>query len=420
MTILHPRLFLAICGAACLIAFTPEGRRPPAELAAIDESAIGSSARARRRAAALASGRRRSRGAAGACRAAERRRRSASTTPVPCAGAPLVRHPSSAARGSVERRGPRGPIRRCGPPGPGAAARGRPQLGLLRPSGTRRQARRRRPRRLPRATPTSRPNSLMPTSQAPAPAVSALSAIAPSPPAAAPAPTRPRRRRLRSVRRPRSSTIGATSRAWRRSPRRRTTRPSDRRWNGRPCAPTPIRPSRRSPPSSRPIRPGQAAAGFATGEEAELAAHPEAPAKVAEFFAGGPPQTSAGKIAAARAAKATGRSDEAAQIIRALWRDGNFDALTESVILRDFGASLAQGRSQISRRPPDLRRLRRRRHARRGACRSRRSGAGRGSHRGRSRADERRAAEGCSPGAPRRSWPVVFQGPVRPSRRPRL
>ena len=75
-------------------------------------------------------------------------------------------------------------------------------------------------------------------------------------------------------------------------------------------------------------------------EEAELAAHPEAPAKVAEFFAGGQPQTSAGKIAAARAAKATGRSDEAAQIIRPLWRNGNFDALTEGVILRDFGASL--------------------------------------------------------------------------------
>jgi soluble lytic murein transglycosylase len=77
-------------------------------------------------------------------------------------------------------------------------------------------------------------------------------------------------------------------------------------------------------------------------EEVELAAHPEAPAKVAEFFAGGQPQTSAGKIAAARAAKATGRSDEAAQIIRALWRDGNFDALTEGVILRDFGPLLVK------------------------------------------------------------------------------
>ena len=37
MTILHPRLLLAICGAACLIALTPQWRRPPAELAAIDK-----------------------------------------------------------------------------------------------------------------------------------------------------------------------------------------------------------------------------------------------------------------------------------------------------------------------------------------------------------------------------------------------
>ena len=77
-------------------------------------------------------------------------------------------------------------------------------------------------------------------------------------------------------------------------------------------------------------------------QEAELAAHPEAPATVAEFFAGRAPQTSAGKYAAARAAKAMGRNDEAPRIIRSLWRDGNFDGLTESVILRDFGASLAK------------------------------------------------------------------------------
>jgi soluble lytic murein transglycosylase len=77
-------------------------------------------------------------------------------------------------------------------------------------------------------------------------------------------------------------------------------------------------------------------------QEAELAAHPEASAKVADFFASSPPQSSAGKIAAARAAQAMGRSDEAAQIIRALWRDGNFDSLAESVILREFGASLTK------------------------------------------------------------------------------
>ncbi|MGH6797394.1 MAG: hypothetical protein ACREDI_03305, partial [Roseiarcus sp.] len=77
-------------------------------------------------------------------------------------------------------------------------------------------------------------------------------------------------------------------------------------------------------------------------QEAELAAHAEPPAKVAAYFAGDPPQSSAGKIAAARAAQATGRSEEASQIIRALWRDGNFDSPTETVILREFGASLTK------------------------------------------------------------------------------
>ena len=77
-------------------------------------------------------------------------------------------------------------------------------------------------------------------------------------------------------------------------------------------------------------------------QETELAAHPMSPAQVAAFFAGEPPQSSAGKIATARAAQATGRAEEASQIIRALWREGNFDALTESVILRDFGASLSK------------------------------------------------------------------------------
>ena len=77
-------------------------------------------------------------------------------------------------------------------------------------------------------------------------------------------------------------------------------------------------------------------------QEAELVAHPLAPAQVAAFFAAEPPQSSAGKIAAARAARAMGQAEEASQIIRALWRDGSFDALTESVMLRDFGASLAK------------------------------------------------------------------------------
>ena len=76
--------------------------------------------------------------------------------------------------------------------------------------------------------------------------------------------------------------------------------------------------------------------------EAELLGSSEAPAKVAAYFASEPPQTSAGMIAEARAANATGRSDEGARIIRALWRDGDLDPSTEALILRNFGATLTR------------------------------------------------------------------------------
>ena len=75
-------------------------------------------------------------------------------------------------------------------------------------------------------------------------------------------------------------------------------------------------------------------------QEADLLVHPPSASAVAEFFAAEPPQSSAGKLAAARAAAAEGRVDEAIRIVRALWRDGNFDGWTESAILRDFGVSL--------------------------------------------------------------------------------
>ena len=89
--------------------------------------------------------------------------------------------------------------------------------------------------------------------------------------------------------------------------------------------------------------PGWPRSGWIRGrQEAELAAHPEAPAKVADYFALAPPESGAGKIADARAASALGRADEAAQIIRPLWRDGAFNSFTESVILRDFGGLLTK------------------------------------------------------------------------------
>ena len=75
-------------------------------------------------------------------------------------------------------------------------------------------------------------------------------------------------------------------------------------------------------------------------QEADLLVHPPSPSAVAEFFAAEPPQSSAGKLAAARAEAAKGRADEAIRIVRELWREGNIDAWTESAILRDFGVVL--------------------------------------------------------------------------------
>ena len=75
-------------------------------------------------------------------------------------------------------------------------------------------------------------------------------------------------------------------------------------------------------------------------QEAELLVHSLSPAAVETFFADEPPESSAGKLALARAAGAMGRADEAIRTVRELWRDGNFDAWTESTILREFGGVL--------------------------------------------------------------------------------
>ena len=77
-------------------------------------------------------------------------------------------------------------------------------------------------------------------------------------------------------------------------------------------------------------------------QEAALLVNPEPAAKVAAFFAAEPARTGAGTIVEARAATAAGRPGEAGRIIRALWRDGNFDFSTESLILREFGAVIAR------------------------------------------------------------------------------
>lgn len=77
-------------------------------------------------------------------------------------------------------------------------------------------------------------------------------------------------------------------------------------------------------------------------QEAHLYTERPAPARVAALFAAGPPRTPPGQLAAARAALDAGRRDEAIGIVRALWRDGDFDAWAEGVILKEFGAGLTR------------------------------------------------------------------------------
>ena len=77
-------------------------------------------------------------------------------------------------------------------------------------------------------------------------------------------------------------------------------------------------------------------------QEAHLYAERAAPGVVAALFAGDPPRTPAGKLAAARAALDAGRRDEAAGIVRALWRDSDLDAWTEGAVLKEFASALTR------------------------------------------------------------------------------
>ena len=66
------------------------------------------------------------------------------------------------------------------------------------------------------------------------------------------------------------------------------------------------------------------------------------PADTLATLGASPPLTSAGRIALARADLALGKRDEAQSVIRALWRDVDFDPATETVALREFGAMLTR------------------------------------------------------------------------------
>jgi len=77
-------------------------------------------------------------------------------------------------------------------------------------------------------------------------------------------------------------------------------------------------------------------------EEARLYTQRAAPEVIAARFAGDPPRTPAGKLAAARAALDAGRRDAAAAIVRALWREADLDAWSEGAILKEFAAALTR------------------------------------------------------------------------------
>ncbi len=67
-----------------------------------------------------------------------------------------------------------------------------------------------------------------------------------------------------------------------------------------------------------------------------------APERVAAIFDQDAPRTPPGKLALARAMTALGRADDATTLVRSLWRASDFDAWTESAVLKDFGAILTR------------------------------------------------------------------------------
>jgi soluble lytic murein transglycosylase len=67
-----------------------------------------------------------------------------------------------------------------------------------------------------------------------------------------------------------------------------------------------------------------------------------APQVVAALFTSEPPRTPPGDLAAARAAMEAGRREEADKLVRTLWREADFDAWTESAVLKEFAGALTR------------------------------------------------------------------------------
>ena len=341
MTNLHPRLAAALCAAALLIAFVPGGRRPPAETAAPDgrEAQLALASRVNPAPERIDDAHPSDGGPAAAVRlppppdAASSD--AASTRAV---GAPLPATQPSPAPGTSPSEASPSPVAAEPPPAPASApatvasADVKVQLAYASPEAT---------------APTSAPAPDLAPSAAGALAAiapAAPAAAAPSPPAASapsaatPAPSLPAPSPVSSqaaILYNRGDVAGLKALA------RTASDPARRSALEWASLRADAHPTFAALAAFLESHPGWPSRGWIRErQEAELAAHPEPSAKVAEFFAGDPPQTAAGKIAAARAAKAVGHNDEATRIIRALWRDGNFDGLTETVVLRDFGASL--------------------------------------------------------------------------------
>jgi soluble lytic murein transglycosylase len=302
MTNLHPRLFLGLCGAACLIALTPQGRRPPSELIAVDESALGRS------------------GPIVGSRPSGADRRNGDV--VPSASAPVpaapTRLPEEARTGGADL--------------PPEAPPDAPSPSLARGPSYTDSAAQFAYAGIPGAPPAVYAlSAILPIAPPPAPSPQAT-----LPPTPSPEPTLPRAPEA-AILYNRGDAAGLAGLA---QASNDAAERSGLEWASLRVS---THPSFAALADFVKAHPGWPSRGWIRDrQETELAAHPEAPAKIAEFFAGDSPQTSVGTIAAARAAKAMGRGDEATQMIRALWRDGNFDALTEGVILRDFGALLTK------------------------------------------------------------------------------
>jgi soluble lytic murein transglycosylase len=299
MRILRFAPLLAVAGAACVVAWTPHGHSPPPEVATLDRAAVSRVVSAPTTTASMTSG-----------------PKSLPATPPPDSGSAPSTSPEAAGRdlpstdrvpalpGEVARSDKEAKVQFAYASLDGAA----PALGA--PSAV---------------TPPSETASLEPP--APPPATSAPAADSALPPPRSPEAVILYRK---------GDAAGLMALA---SAATDVDERSALEWAALRADPHPSFGSLAAFLKAHPNWPSRA--WIRERQEAELAAHPQAPEQVAAFFRD-PPVSSAGKIAAARAAQAMGRAEEASQVIRALWRDGNVDALSESIILREFGSSLTK------------------------------------------------------------------------------